>query len=177
MKRNFPNRVLHTGGGTLQPFEQVYAQYYSIVFRYMLSLSGDISIAEDITQEAFIKAMSHMDQFDGKCQLYVWICQIAKNTYFSFLRKHEKQMREKHFFPQFHDPEEQYLQKETISRIYSQMKLLPEPYSEVFSLRVLGELSFSQIGSIYGKTDSWARLIFFRAKQKLRENIDESDNV
>lgn len=155
-------------------FEQIYKKNYPIVYRYVLSLCRNAPLAEEITQEAFVKAMEHIERFDGKCQLYVWICQIAKNTYFTYQKKQKRFVSDQLMPVQAEvSPEEQFFDKEAAERLYALLDQLPEPYREVFSLRVFGELSFSQIGAIYGKTDSWARLIYFRAKRKLKEDLDE----
>lgn len=155
-------------------FEHIYKKNYFIVYRYVLSLCRNAPLAEEITQEAFVKAMEHMDRFDGKCQLYVWICQIAKNTYYTYQKKQKRFVGEERIPVEIKPgPEEQYLDKQIAELLYMLLDQLPEPYREVFSLRVFGELSFSQIGAIYGKTDSWARLIYFRAKKKLKEDLDE----
>lgn len=155
-------------------FEQVYAEQYPVVYKYALSLCRDPAMAEDLAQEAFVKAMEHMDRFDGKCQLYVWICQIAKNTYYSYLRK-QKHTARGDWAPEPAEagPEEALLDRETAGQIRELFHQLPEPYREVFSLRVFGGLSFGQIGGLFGKTDSWARLIFFRAKQRIKEDLNE----
>lgn len=155
-------------------FEHIYEKNYPIVYRYSLSLCRNGPMAEEITQEAFVKALEHIDRFDGKCQLYVWICQIAKNTYFTYLKK-QKRFISEYSLPVETEagPEDQFFDKETVRRVYALLDKLPEPYKEVFSLRVFGELSFSEIGAIYGKTDSWARLVYFRAKKRLKEGFDE----
>lgn len=155
-------------------FEHIYKENYPIVYKYMLSLCRNGSVAEEITQEAFVKALEHMERFDGKCQLYVWICQIAKNTYFTYQKK-QKRFVSAEWTPVEIEPgpEERFFDKEAAGRLYALLDQLSEPYREVFSLRVFGELSFSQIGAIYGKTDSWARLVYFRAKKKLKEDLNE----
>ena len=155
-------------------FEQIYEKNYTTVYRYILSLCRDPSLAEEIAQEAFVKALEHIDQFDSRCQLYVWICQIAKNTYFTHQKKQKRFVINQPMQVSMEaGPEEQFLDKESAQRLYALLDQLPEPYREVFSLRVFGELSFSQIGAIYGKTDSWARMIYFWAKKKLKEELDE----
>ena len=157
-------------------FEKIYAQYFEGVFRYVFSLCKNQSVAEDVTQDAFYKAMEHMDQFDGQCKLYTWLCQIAKNTYFTYAKKQSRHTAEidvslcEPSEPSF---EEKLLKKESAWEIHKLIHQLSEPYKEVFSLRVFGELSFSQIGELFGKTDSWARLIFYRAKKELRRDSDE----
>lgn len=155
-------------------FDRIYEKNYPIVYKFTLSLCRDSSLAEELTQNAFVKALEHFEQFDRKCQLYVWLCQIAKNTYYSYLRKQKHLVPESQIPLQWTDsPEEIALTKETVARLYALLDRLSEPYREVFSLRVFCDLSFSQIGNIYGKTDSWARLIYYRAKKRIKEDLDE----
>ena len=149
-------------------FEVIYTQYFESVYKYVFSLCRNETVAEDITQEAFYKAMEHMDQFDGQCKLYTWLCQIAKNTYFTYAKKQSRHRAETDvslYEPSEPSFEEKLLKKESALEIHKLIHQLSEPYKEVFSLRVFGELSFSQIGELFGKTDSWARLIFYRAKR------------
>lgn len=155
-------------------FESIYENNFSIVYKYMLSLCRNPSLAEEVTQEAFVKALEHMKEFDGRCKLYVWICQIARNTYISYLRK-QKRLTGEELIPVKieNSPEERFLDKEMAKQIYGLLNQLPEQQREVFSLRVFGELPFSQIGELFGKTDSWARLVYYRAKKKIKEGFDE----
>lgn len=158
-------------------FEAIYTQYFDSVYKYVLSLCRNETVAEDITQEAFYKAMEHLDQFDGKCKLYVWLCQIAKNTLYTYYKKQKRIVPESDLDQSLlRDTsfESSFVDKETAWEIHKLLHKLDEPYKEVFSLRVFGELSFSQIGELFGKTDSWARLIFYRAKKALRRNLDET---
>lgn len=158
-------------------FEAIYNQHYNSVYKYVFSLCRNETIAEEITQEAFFKAMEHMDRFDGKCKLYVWLCQIAKNTFYTYANKQKRYASEDVTdLSEFPEPgfENDFLDKEAAWKLHKLLHQLDEPYKEVFSLRVFGELSFSQIGDLFGKTDSWARLIFYRAKNKLRRGMDEN---
>lgn len=117
--------------------------------------------------------MRHINQFNGTCKLYVWLCQIAKNTYFSLYQKQKRIVSDMdmNFLEIAPDIETSYLEKETARRLHIQLHNMNEPYKEVFTLRVFGELPFSQIGELFGKTDSWARLVFYRAKKQLQEAI------
>lgn len=158
-------------------FEAIYTKYFSSVYRYVFSLCRNETVAEEITQEAFYKAMEHIDQFDGKCKLYVWLCQIAKNTLYTYVKKQKRIVPESNLdLSLLPDTsfESVLIDKELAWEIHKLLHKLDEPYKEVFSLRVFGELSFSQIGELFGKTDSWARLIFYRAKKALRRNLDEN---
>ena len=154
--------------------EALYHQLSIPLYTVMIRITGDAHLAEEITQEAFYKAMEHLDRFDGKCKLYVWLCQIAKNTYYSYSKKQKRITSEEEPPPQPEiSIEHRLLEKETAWQLHRLLHQLNEPYKEVFSLRVFGELSFSQIGELFGKTDSWARLVFYRAKTELRRNLDE----
>lgn len=152
-------------------FGEIYSEYFSDVYKYVLSLCMDEAIAEEITQETFFKAMQHIDKFNGSCKLYVWLCQIAKNTYFIFHKKKRRIASDLDTgIPDLSfNLETDYLDKDTAKRLHIELHHLVEPYKEVFTLRVFGELPFSQIGELFGKTDSWARLIFYRAKKQLQE--------
>ena len=152
-------------------FEAVYRQYFADVYKYALALSRDEQTAEEVTQETFFKALTAIDSFRGDCQLRVWLCQIARNQYLTLCRERKK------FTDTEPDPgdggiEEGFADREDARRLHILLHALPEPYKEVFSLRIFGELPFSQIGELFGKTESWARVTYFRARQKLKEGYD-----
>lgn len=155
----------------MKDFGEIYAEHFTDVYKYVLTLCRNEAIAEEVTQETFFKAMRNIDQFSGSCKLYVWLCQIAKNTYFSLSKK------KKRLAPGIDadspdiasDLEGDYLDKEATRQLHVLIHNLNEPYKEVFTLRIFGELPFSQIGELFGKTDSWARLVFYRAKKQLQE--------
>ncbi|WP_352399534.1 sigma-70 family RNA polymerase sigma factor [Anaerotignum sp.] len=153
-------------------FNEIYDKYFKDVYRYALCLSRNKFIAEEITQETFFKALKGIESFDGNCKLYVWLCQIAKNTYFSYLRKEQRlnQSLDSENVSNNENIEKQFLTKESAIQIHKALHNLQEPYKEVFTLRIFGELSFAQIGEIFQKTESWARITYHRAKIKLKEN-------
>jgi len=152
-------------------FEQVYKEHFTDVYKYILLLCRDEAVAEEITQETFFKAMQSINQFNGSCKLYVWLCQIAKNTYFSFHKKQKRNAEDVELPDTSLDVERDYLDKDATRRLHILLHNLKEPYKEVFTLRVFGELPFSQIGELFDKSDSWARLIFYRAKKQLQEGL------
>ena len=152
-------------------FEEIYRLYFADVYRYALALSRDEQTAEEVTQAAFVKALTAIDSFRGECRLRVWLCQIARNQYLSLCREQKR-------FVGLADEagdggiEEAFADREAAARLHRLLHDLPEPYKEVFSLRTFGELPFSQIGELFGKTESWARVTYFRARQKLKEGLD-----
>ena len=152
----------------MEDYQEIYSLYFQDVYKYVLALSRDPSLAEEITQEAFFKALKSLDSFQGQCKLYVWLCQIAKNTYLSYLKKHKEPEKEETLTSSL---EEMMMDKESVFLIHQALHNLPEPYKEVFSLRVLGELSFRQIGLLFGKTENWARVTYHRARLTIKEEL------
>jgi RNA polymerase sigma-70 factor (ECF subfamily) len=162
----------------VRDFERIYNEYFADIFRYVLALSRNESIAEEVTADTFFKALKKIGKFDGRCDIKTWLCQIAKNTYYDFLRKNNRQTDEP--LPEniasdciidvsFDD-------KETALRIHKILHNMQEPYKEVFTLRVFGELTFSQIAELFGKTESWARVTYHRAKGRIAESMKEEDS-
>ena len=152
-------------------FEAVYRQYFADVYKYALALSRDEQTAEEVTQETFFKALTAIDSFRGDCQLRVWLCQIARNQYLTLCQERKK-FTDAEPEPGDSGIEEGFADREDARRLHILLHALPEPYKEVFSLRTFGELPFSQIGELFGKTESWARVTYFRARRKLKEGFD-----
>ena len=154
-------------------FEQLYSEYFPPVYRYLLSLCANPSLAEELAQDTFYRAIEHSGSFRGECGLSVWLCRIAKNCWLSHLRKERRRtaLDDAGEASAPNDMEERLIQKDSLFQIHKRLHALPEPYREVFSLRVFAELSFAQIGELFGKSDVWARVTYYRAKQKLREDL------
>ena len=156
----------------MEDFDQIYADYYSEVYKFVLSLCQNHSLAEEITQESFFKALKSIDSFNGNCKISTWLCKIARNTLFSYTKKHNRQVD----YPldiilSDENIEEQFADKETAYAIHKVLHNLNEPYKEVFWLRIFGELSFAQVGALFEKTESWARVTYYRAKIMIKEEL------
>lgn len=157
----------------MPPFEELYRAYFTEVYRYALALCRHKETAEDVTAETFLKAMRRLGSFRGDCDFKVWLFTIAKNTYYSMLRKDANLTGEppEETAADAPTPEDTVLQSAEVMEIHRALHALPEPYKEVFSLRAFGELSFRQIGELFGKTEHWACVTYHRAKEKLREGL------
>ena len=158
--------------------EELYRTYFDIVYRYIRSVSRDGSLAEEVTQETFFKALKKADQFRGDCDVRVWLCQIAKNTLYDYLKKQlpgeQPETAESHGGEIF---EEKLAQRSQAMEIHKVLHGLSEPYKEVFSLRTFGELKFSEIGMLFGKSENWARVTYYRARVKIREELEYEDHM
>ena len=164
-------------------FEKIYKQYYKEIYYFVLAMTSNDDIAEEITQETFYKAFKGIRRFQGECTLKTWLCQIAKNTYRSYLKK-QKHVANENLSDvmenRVSDGREESLEDTVIRRseafsIYRFIKLLEEPYKEVFILRTFNELSFQEIGQIYERKEGWARVTYHRAKLKIQEMIGKEE--
>lgn len=156
----------------MEDFDQIYADYYSEVYKFVLSLCQNHSLAEEITQESFFKALKSIDSFNGNCKISTWLCKIARNTLFSYTKKHNRQVDHPlDIILSDENIEEQFADKETAYAIHKVLHKLNEPYKEVFWLRIFGELSFAQVGALFEKTESWARVTYYRAKIMIKEEL------
>lgn len=162
----------------MEDFDQVYIAYYQVVFRFALTLTHERDTAEEVTQQAFFQALKKIDRFRGECALESWLCRIAKNVYLSMLRKNRRILRtaeQPEDMPGTEDTVQTALEDaETADRLFTLLHQLPEPYKEVFWLRTFGERSFGEIAALFGKTESWARVTYHRAKGKLQKGLNET---
>ena len=157
----------------MQGFDEIYSGYFSEVYKFVLTLCRDPSLAEEITQEAFFKTLKSIDSFNGDCRLSTWLCKIAKNTYLDYAKKELRRSDYPlEFIPSEESIESRLSDKETAYEIYKILHRLKEPYKEVFWLRTFGELSFAQIGALFDKTESWARVTYYRAKLLIKEELE-----
>ena len=158
-------------------FEEIYKTYFNDVFLYIRRLSNDGHIAEEITSETFFKAMRDIDKFRGECHVRVWLCQIAKNCYYSYLKKSKKSDSLSDMeFSDVPDPEEMFeerlIRNDEANQIRKILHNIQEPYREVFMWRVFAELSFKDIGQIFHKSENWACVTYHRARGMIKERLE-----
>ena len=158
----------------MQNIEEVYKQYSNTVYKYLFCLTGKEEIAEDLTQETFAIAIKQINKFRGDCKISVWLCQIAKHLWYKELKKSKKNknisindLSEE--IEETQTTEDIICEKEEKLKLFKDMQKLDEQSKEVMYLRMVGNLNFIEIGEILGKTPNWARVTFYRAKQKIRE--------
>jgi len=160
----------------LKEIERAYTQHARDVYWYLMSLSHDEDLAEELTQETFFRAMRTMDRYDGSCKLSVWLCQIAKHLWYQWLDKRSRwqQAELTDEVPGQQSPEKSTLLYMEKTELYQAIHMLPEPMRELVHLRLTGEFTFAEIGRILGKSENWARTTFYRAKQKIMEEMERS---
>ena len=155
----------------MSDMEQMYQQYAQTVYRFLLSKVRNADLAEELTQETFYQAIRSSGKYDGTSKVSTWLCGIAKNVLLTYNRKH----------PTMEDIDEQPLispsaEQEAMTQtthldLLKKVHDLSEPYREVLLLRVYGGLSFREVAEVMGKTENWARVTFYRAKEQLRNEV------
>lgn len=158
----------------MQNIEEIYKEYSTSVYKYLFCLTQNKEISEDLTQETFALAVKDIKKFRGDCKLSVWLCQIAKHLWYKELKKKNRSVN-----VSFEEIKEDVLYNETLEdiicakeeklKLFKDMQKLDEKSREVMYLRMIGNLSYKEIGEILGKTSNWSRVTFYRAKQKMRE--------
>jgi len=150
--------------------EQTYKEHARSVFKYLFSLSHDESLAEELTQETFYRAVYSIEKYDGSCKISVWLCQIAKHVWYQELEKRKRRKTEElteDMVSSDLSPEDSSVLLNDKISLYKAINTLGEPMKDVVYMRLSGEFSFSEIGEVLGKSENWARTTFYRAKQKI----------
>ena len=156
----------------MQNMDDLYKEYFQIVFKYLFCLTHEADLSEELTQETFYQALKTYDNFRGDCKISTWLCQIAKHLWF---KEYEK--RKRYTSDTIDKISDNLLAKENVEydvlaseskiELYQRLQSLDEKTREVMYLRLTGDLSFREIGDILKKNETWARVTFYRGKQKL----------
>ena len=156
-------------------FQKIYEEYAQPVYRFLLSLTGKDDLAEELLSETFYRAYRHIDQFEGRCSLYTWLCQIGKNAWIKECRRNNRYseitLDDLKLIDDKLSLEEQIINKEQYYKVLKALQKLSDIYRDVFILHAIGEVKFKEIAGIYGKTESWARVTYFRAKQQIAQEV------
>ena len=156
-------------------FETIYRTYFRDVELYLRAICHDELLAEELTEQVFFQALKALPAFRGDCDIRTWLCAMGRNVYLTHLRKQKpmEDIDEVHIPDPRKTVEEQVFDKDQAMAIHRVLHVLPEPYKEVFSLRIFGQLSFQDIGSLFGRTANWACVTYHRACQKIRDQMEE----
>lgn len=180
-------------------FHEIYTSYVRRVYRFLLALTGNSAEAEELTQQTFYQAFLHMGQFEGRSSLYTWLCQIGKNAWFRECHRLRRFSREKveaiagsieaaeagstgiadaDSIADAEDSiEEELIRREEGRRAAQMLCRLSQPYRDVVILRIYGELPFGEIAALFGKSESWGKVTFFRGKEKLRKMMEDKNDT
>lgn len=155
--------------------EELYKEHSMTVYKYLLSLTKNEDVAEELTQETFYQAIKSIDKFDKSCKVTTWLCAIAKNQLRSYGRKNPPMAELEESTAITKNVESQVLSDVSRIELLKKIHLIDEPFKEVIYLRVFGNLSFKEIGDVLDKTENWARVTYYRGKEKLKREIDRHE--
>lgn len=156
----------------MQDMEQIYGQYFETVYKYLFCLTHNNDISEELAQETFYKAVKKIESYKGECKISVWLCQIAKHLWYDQYKKSKKMITNDNDLIKIQLDDttiKQVISNDEKLSLYRKMQNLDEKTREVIYLRITGELSFKEIGIILNQTENWARVTFYRGKNKLKE--------
>jgi len=153
--------------------DELYQQYSQIVFKFLYARCHDKSLAEDLMQETFLRAIESLDNYDKSCKLSTWLCQIAKHLLYQHWSKTNRARLEEldETLESAHNTEQHALARVELADVWEKLQTLPPDTRKTVELRVLGGLSYREIGRVLGKSENWARVTFYRAKLILIESI------
>lgn len=158
-------------------FQNIYEEYAQPVYRFLLSLTGNDDLAEELLSETFYQAFRHIDKFEGRCNLYTWLCQIGKNAWIKECRRNKRYSEiclDDLVIPDDQPGlEEAVINREMYRKVLKALQNLKDPYRDVFILHAIGEVKLKEIAFIYEKTESWARVTYFRAKQLIAQEVSK----
>ena len=159
----------------MQNIEEIYKEYFKTVYKYLFCLTSNHDLAEELTQETFYKAVKKIDTYEGKCKISVWLCQIAKYTWYDYLRRRQEiiNIDDLYEFKSEVSLEDKIIEEEEKNLIEGKLNVLDDFSKEVVILRIKGDMSFKEIGYVLNKTENWARVTYYRAKNKLKEALKD----
>ncbi|MBR2742988.1 MAG: sigma-70 family RNA polymerase sigma factor [Clostridia bacterium] len=157
----------------MQSMDEIYREHAQTVYRYLLSKTGNPDVSEEITQETFYLAVKGIDRFDGSCKISTWLIAIAKNALSSWRRKNPETEHLESMAAAAAPAETAVIAEDGQIEIMKIIRLLPEDAREVMYMRLLGNLSFRQIGEIMQRTENWARVTYFRGREKLKKELEK----
>lgn len=162
----------------MQVTDETYKKYSQMVYRYLLSVTRDAAVAEELTQETFYQAVKSVKRFDGTCRFSTWLCAIARNQLSNYRRKHlqidcyEETDSSQSSRTDTQTPEQAVISEYEQMAIMKKLHAIEDPAREIMYLRIFGNLTFAQIGEVVGRTENWARVTYYRGKEKLRKELD-----
>ncbi len=161
---------------TTADMDSIYREFSGAVTAYLTRLCGNGELARELTQETFYQAVRSIDRFDGKSSLNTWLCGIARHLYYDALRQKKPAAPLPDDLPAPGDFTEQIVRKDQAMIAHRVLHMLEEPYREVFTLRTFCDLSHAQIAGLFGKSEAWSRVTYYRARQMLQDAMKENEN-
>lgn len=159
----------------MDDFKEIYDTYSQMVYRFLLAMTGDVYAAEELLQETFYQAFLHIGKFEGRCSVYTWLCQIGKNAWYKECQRNKRQIYTEKYeeLENEHSLEEDIIRREECQNVRKAIFKLKQPYQDVLAMHIFGEVPLKEIANHFGKTESWAYVTYYRAKNMIRMEVEE----
>lgn len=158
--------------------DAAYREYAVMVYKFLLSLCYEEELAEELTQETFYQAVRSVDRYDGSCKVSTWLCQIAKHLWYREMERRKRKGTSELTadMESLEKPvEEQLTLKEEKMELFRKVHVLDEISKGIVLLRVTGAFSFKEIAELFEKNENWARVTYYRAKQKILKGGEKNE--
>ncbi len=157
--------------------DEMYKEYSKMVYAFLYSMCKNRHLAEDLTQDTFLKAYKNIEKYDENRKMSTWLCEIAKNLYIDHTRKHKnKEIPDDLLVSETLGKAEENHNTDNYPSVHDILKLvhsLDEPYKEVFLLRYSMGFSYGEIADLFGEKEGWARLVYYRSRKMIQKKIKE----
>lgn len=159
----------------MSTFQKIYEENARKLYGFLFSLTGNKVLAEELMQETFFQALKSCDKFEGRCSVYTWLCQIGKNAWLKETKRHkrysEMELNGLDILDNSPPLDKLLIKKDEYMRARKALLNLEEPYRNVFILHAISEVKLKEIASLYGKSESWARVTYYRARMKIVQEV------
>lgn len=159
----------------MSTFHKIYEENAKKLYGFLFSLTGNKVFAEELMQETFFQALKSFDKFEGRCSVYTWLCQIGKNAWLKEVKRNkrysEMELNDLYIWDNAPPLDELLIKKDEYIRARKALLNLEEPYRNVFILHAISEVKLKEIAALYGKTESWARVTYYRARMQIVQEV------
>jgi len=160
----------------MNAIEDIYQKYAKTVYGFLLIRTNNPDLAEELTQETFYQAVKSIKKFKGDSSVSTWLCAIAKNIWYGYRKKNCYSSLEEAENIGTSTVEEDFISDWDNIKILKILHQLENPMKEVVYLRLIGNLSFRDIGEIMEQSENWARVNFYRGKEKIVKGVKENES-
>ena len=169
-----------------KPLVIIYEKYHQKVFLYLYSLCHDQDLAEDLTQETFLKALLSLK--NDHVNIRAWLYMVARNLFYDHYRKRKREMPvnevrevlekvQTETGSTAEGPLDQLLVKEKQLIMLKALAELPKQQCEVLMLQYFGGLSQREIAAVVGVSPENVRVLAYRGKRNLRKRMEDEDDI
>jgi len=160
-------------------FGELYDHYAGSVYRYILSRTANIDLAQDITSQTFLKVIEMLPRYQHRGYFSAWLFTIARNQMADYYRAHA---REEKILPQLQtdslsDTLSIVVRNERLRELSHLLSSLKEEELDLLRLRNIAELSFAELSQVFSKSEEAVKKSYYRLLTRLQSRLEESNAI